>query len=128
MVYFKFVNNEMKGSENKKRSCVDRIISLFLRSFLPMANPDFDRLYKFVNIWYIEYDNFEHYTLREVGLDINNYVIVKAPFKNNFGYWTDSNMTEKSFASHFNIEYINKDDFENVWKEGIGKGIDRTGS
>jgi hypothetical protein len=92
-------------------------LSCFLQMFVPKANPDFDTLFKYVNTWFIEYDAGEQCVLREVGLDKYDKVIVKAPFKNNYGFWTDNNLTIKEFVTQFNIEYINKNDFEYVWNQ-----------
>ena len=93
----------------------NRIVYPILSFILPKANPDFDHLYEKVHLWYLEYDDLNKYTCREIGIDDNNTVIVKAPYKNNFGYWTDNDMTLESYASHFNIEYIDKDEFDSIW-------------
>ena len=115
MRYFKFANRLVPNRNDKESSCMRKFVLFFLRIFLPKANPDFDTLFKYVNIWFIEYDAGEQCVLREVGLDKYDKVIVKAPFKNNYGFWTDNNLTIEEFVTQFNIEYINKSDFEYVW-------------
>ena len=117
MVYFKFANRMKKNKHDEEFSYIGRIIQFFLRTFIPKANPDFDCLYKYGNTWYIEYDIGEQYAYREVGLDKYDKVIVKAPYKNNYGFWTDNNLTIDEFVTHFSIEYISKDDFEYIWNQ-----------
>lgn len=117
MEYFKFANRLVPNRNDKESFCMWRFVLFFLKMFVPKANPDFDTLFKYVNTWFIEYDAGEQCVLREVGVDKYDKVIVKAPFKNNYGFWTDNNLTIKEFVTQFNIEYINKNDFEYVWNQ-----------
>ena len=113
--YIKFLNNKKPIDKERDSFFFNRIVYPILSFILPKANPDFDHLYEKVHLWYLEYDGLNKYTCREIGIDDNNTVIVKAPYKNNFGYWTDNDMTLESYASHFNIEYIDKDEFDSIW-------------
>ena len=84
---------------------------------------DFEQLYEDVHQWYLEYDELNKETCREIGIDSYNRVIVKAPYSNNYGYWADNNMTIEKYSSYFDIEYISKEDFESMWAIKIGNAI-----
>ena len=94
--YIKFLNNKKPIDKERDSFFFNRIVYPILSFILPKANPDFDHLYEKVHLWYLEYDDLNKYTCREIGIDDNNTVIVKAPYKNNFGYWTDNDMTLES--------------------------------
>lgn len=55
------------------------------------------------------------YTNREVGLDKNGEVIVKAPYKKSLGFWVDEDLTLKDYSDSFEIHYVNKSEFERLW-------------
>lgn len=116
MKYFKFpiVKKQLKVEE--KNTLVSKILN-FLFSFLPKSNPQFDNLIEFVDVWYIEYDDINDYVEREVGLNIGKEVIVKMPFKKEYGYWLDTDMKFKDFQNTFNIEIIENTEFEIKWNE-----------
>ena len=59
----------------------------------------------------------------KIGIDNNSRVIVKAPFLNNYGYWTDNNMTLKTYSSYFDIKYIDKEIFDFIWGLELGAKI-----
>ncbi|MFI0428505.1 hypothetical protein [Mariniflexile sp. HMF6888] len=52
---------------------------------------------------------------REIGMDKDGRIIVKMPFKNNYGYWTDNNLLLADFKGHFETIEISRDSFENHW-------------
>ena len=52
---------------------------------------------------------------REIEMDKNGGIIVKMPFNNNYGYWTDNNLKLEDFKSHFVTSEIGRDTFENYW-------------
>ena len=71
----------------------------------------------------MEYDDLNKDTCREIGIDKNNRIIVKAPYLNNYGYWTDNNMSLEMYSSYFNIKYIDKDIFDSIWRLKLGAKI-----
>ena len=119
MVYFKFLFNNKINEE--KTSFKEKVIGFILSHVLPNANPDFDNRYKDVVTWYIEYDDKNCCPCREVGVDLNDNAIVMAPYKKNYGYWMDTNMTIETYTNQYDIIYINKNIFENIWEKSIKK-------
>jgi hypothetical protein len=86
-----------------------------LTSIIPKANPDFDYKIDLVENWLVELDCETGIPEREIGIDKNGQVILKMPFKNNYGYWTDNNLLLKDFKEHFTTSEISKESFENHW-------------
>lgn len=82
---------------------------------IPEANPDFDKKIDDVKVWLVECGS-EGIATREVGVDFNDQVIVKMPFNNNYGYWTDNSLTLRDFKERFQAEEITPDFFEQKWK------------
>lgn len=114
MIYFKF-NCLIPKSENKYsflENFLDKVFSLII----PKANPDFDGKYQNVSCWYIEYDDINNYSNREIGLDEEGTVIVKGPYGKNLGFWTDTDLTLDDYKK-FNIEMITIDEFEKFWEQ-----------
>lgn len=52
---------------------------------------------------------------REIGLDKDGTVVMIMPWKDNYGYWTDSNFNLKDFIIGFNFSEIENEDFEQKW-------------
>ena len=115
MIYICFLDDNKPNHKERENSFFEKIFSSFLSFIIPKANPDFDHLINNVHMWYLEYDDLNKYTCREIGIDNNSRVIVKAPFLNNYGYWTDNNMTLKTYSSYFDIKYIDKEIFDFIW-------------
>ena len=116
MKYFKFKKNigkEIKKSSIHESSIWD-CIHWILSKLIPKANPDFEKKYKNIDTWYIEYDDEKHFTTKEIGIDKDGNVIVKAPFYNNFGLWVDSDMKYEDYLS-YDICVITKNDFNLLW-------------
>ncbi|HEV8506722.1 MAG TPA: hypothetical protein VGQ53_15030 [Chitinophagaceae bacterium] len=99
----------MKNSFTKS---VIRILS----KFLPAANPDFDQKIDDVKFWLVEWDSETGIPEREVGLDGDSRVIMKMPFKNNYGYWTDNNLRLSDFRELFKVSEISMESFEEQWR------------
>jgi hypothetical protein len=81
----------------------------------PMANPDFDHLYRDVRLWWLEIDA-EQLPTRELGFDAQGELIVAAPIGPNYGFWTDSGEPIESG----DYQEIEATDFEKVWEEFNG--------
>lgn len=91
-------------------------MALWIKPLLPNGNPDFDGLYDKVKTWYIEYDDENEYTNREIGIDKNDKVIVIAPYKRNLGVWVDSDLTLDDYR-RFDINTVSSNEFNNYWEK-----------
>ena len=118
MDYFKF--SDLSRTKMNKSRFIDKVVVFVLSLFIPKANPDFDEKIRHVVLWYIEYDTNINCAIREIGVDSDNRIITKAPYHNNLGYWTDSDMTIGDYDSQFSLIKIKKSDFESVWNCEIG--------
>ena len=87
-----------------------------LTTIIPKANPDFDDKINKVQYWLVECDNDTGIPKREIGLDKEGRVILKMPFKDNYGLWTDNNLLLNDFKEHFVVSEISKDSFEQSWE------------
>ena len=79
MQYF-YITNVLKD-EKPKDTCFEKMANWLLRHFVPIANPTLEHNLDYVKEWYIEYDDVEEYTNREVGVAENGSVVFKAPFE-----------------------------------------------
>ena len=114
MLYFKFKNSE-KNIVDEENSFFYTILGKFLKVIIPKSNPIHNNLFDDVNVWLIEYDEINKYTNREIGLDLDNNVIVKSPYKENLGLWTDEDLSFDDYKK-FHISYTTKIEFEKLWK------------
>jgi len=97
-----------------KRSIKSLITNLLIK-IIPQANPDFERKIENVIYWLVECELKSGVPQREIGLDEQRRAIMKMPYKNNYGYWTDNNLLLKDFKEHFNVSEITKEAFEQQW-------------
>ncbi|TGD59381.1 hypothetical protein [Flavobacterium humi] len=116
MKYFKFSQPKKKLGVNKKETIISKILN-FAFSFIPKANPKYDKLIQFVDVWYIEYDDVNECIEKEIGLNENYQVILKMPFQNEYGYWLDTDMKFEDFQNRFGIEKIDEPEFFKKWNE-----------
>jgi hypothetical protein len=63
-------------------------VAKILRRLVPLANPDFDLAYQSVTLWWLEIDE-DGQVRREIGFDAGQRPIAIAPFRENFGVFTD---------------------------------------
>lgn len=103
---------EVKGFINRS---VKSLTKGLLKMIFPIANPDFENKIDNVKYWLIECEIESGIPLREIGLDEQQQVILKMPFKNNYGYWADNNLLLNGFKEHFNALEITKENFEQQW-------------
>ena len=118
MIYFKFNNTSNKNENPSNPTFKNRLLYCVIKHlfwFIPKTNPDFDSSYENVRTWYIEYDDVNDYTNREVGIDFNGKVIVKGPYQRNLGFWTSEDTTYRQFVLEFDISHIKKEEFEIMW-------------
>lgn len=97
-----------------KRTLKKAIIGL-MSSIIPKANPDFDNKIDLVKTWLVELDSDTGIPEREIGLDKKGQIILKIPFINNYGYWTDNHLLLKDFKEDFRASEISNADFEKYW-------------
>lgn len=98
-----------------KRS-LKKVLVGILTKVIPKANPDFDDKIDEVQYWLVECDNETGIPEREIGLDKEGRVIIKMPYKDNYGYWTDNDLLLNDFKEHFVVFEISKDSFEQNWE------------
>ena len=115
-IQFKAPKTEQKTQSDRivKRTFKNVIVGI-LTSIIPKANPDFENKIDLVENWLVELDIETGIPEREIGLNKNGQVILKMPFKNNYGYWTDNNLLLKDFKKLFSTSEINYADFEKYW-------------
>lgn len=128
MKYFSFKTKQGETADANKlygkrllQRFFDRALIFFLNKVccIPRANPDFDDMYYRVKTWYVEYDEENNYTNREVGLDSNGEVIFKAPYKKDLGFWVEKDLTLKDYSDSFEIHYVNKSEFDMLWTKTL---------
>jgi hypothetical protein len=86
-----------------------------LTTVIPKANPDFEGKIDNVKYWLVELESETGIPQRELGLDIEGRTILKMPYKDNYGYWTDNNLLLDDFKKYFPVKEIDKTDFETKW-------------
>src|SRR5690606_28769510 len=110
---FLLFKSPWEKAENIKFNFIERIIFALKLS----SNPDYDR--NKINdaiYWIVEFDE-DGIPIREIGLDENDNVILKIPYKKNYGYWIDNNMKYQDFISHFDAKKIDEKYFNEKWQE-----------
>jgi hypothetical protein len=85
------------------------------------ANPDFYDQFPLIKRWYVELDE-SGAAVRELGFDVEGRAILAAPFRGNFGFWTDAN---PPFPDEGAIP-IGADAFESAWA-GFIRGFQGAG-
>ena len=122
MKYLEFrLTNKNKNYENKnlfKKMLFD-LLEFLLEKIIPISKPIQSKLIDKVEYWMIEFEILSGNPIREIGLDINKNVIVKFPFKNDYGYWLDNNLTLNDFIAKFETKEIKQTDFEENWMKII---------
>lgn len=118
MLYFKFIEPK-KISSTEKDGIFWIVLSKILSMLIPKSNPDFDKEIDLAYEWYIEYNDTENYIEREIGLDENRNVILKMPYKKNYGFWLDTDLEINYFFTHFKAESISENEFSKKWDELI---------
>jgi hypothetical protein len=120
-MYIQFADPKGKPSAapGRLQSMIDNVVEVFgkaLKAIIPKANPDFDNLIvQKVECWKVEFDLENNETSREIGLDSDGNPIVAMPLGNNYGLWTDNNLTLEDYES-FNPTRITAGNFEKDWQ------------
>lgn len=77
---------------------VENSLTKILTTIIPKANPDFDDKIQNVRQWILEVDEDEGTPEREIGLDDKGNVMMIMPWKDNYGFWTDSSVQVDELA------------------------------
>ena len=110
--YIQF-EEQISDKQTSKKGLFARILT----KILPSANPDFeDKIFE-VQYWLLELDSETGIPKREIGLNKKGQAILKMPFKRNYGFWTDNNISLKDFEKSSDVSEISKDSFEEVWEQ-----------
>ena len=115
MIYSEFKENKRNFGGKNNNSLFKRLIISLMSIFIPKANPDFEDLIDLVDKWLVEYDDLEKYVNREIGIDSNGIVIMKMPYKMNYGYWIDTEFDLEYLENTFTCKEIDAETFENNW-------------
>lgn len=122
MEKYSYIQFEVKSSENqssKQNNLFRKVFSTAISKLIPIANPLFENRFELVKIWLLEIENESGFINREVGLNENEDCIIILPFKNNYGYWLDTNMRLEDLKSQFFITEITEFLFEKKWADFI---------
>ncbi len=117
--YIQFDAPKSESQATKKgqiKNLLKKALIAILTKIIPKANPDFEDKIDEVQHWLVECDIETGIPEREIGLDKEGRVILKMPYKDNYGYWTDNNLLLNDFKEHFVVSEINKDRFEQNWE------------
>ena len=115
-VYIEFEHPKGKTFPEPSRfqRMIENTVSKILTIIIPKGNPDFEHMIQDVKFWVVEYDMTENIAQREIGFDKNKNAIVAMPLKENYGFWTDNNLTLEDFES-FKPKSIDSAGFETNW-------------
>lgn len=97
------------------KNSLKKVLTGILITIIPKANPDFDQKIDEVRYWLVEFDVETGIPEREIGLDKEKRVILKMPYKDNYGYWTDNSLLLNDFKKHFVVSEISKNSFDESW-------------
>ena len=96
-----------------------KIIIKILSTFIPVANPDFKEIFDNVAEWLVEINSDNKRPEREIGLDKDGQTILIMPWRANYGFWLDTNITLDHFRVNFKAIDIDKINFETKWNAFI---------
>ncbi|MBC6993506.1 hypothetical protein QWY85_16235 [Neolewinella lacunae] len=101
--------------ERLKRTMENAVVKI-LTTIIPKANPDFEHLLDKVDHWKIEFDKTENAAWREIGFDKDGVSIVAMPLGDNYGFWTDNQLTMDDYEN-FDPKLITKEEFDSDWTD-----------
>lgn len=93
-----------------------KLFERIVTTIIPKANQDFDDKIDKVKLWLVEFDTETGIPQRELGLDMEGKTIVKMPYKDNYGYWTDNHLLLHDFRKRFQVKEIDGKFFEEKWE------------
>lgn len=123
--YIKFTDTPSTPDVKKKNNRKAKILKTIL-FFIPESNPEYDEIICDVAEWQLEIDPTDNLPTREIGKDINGKIILIMPWRDNYGYWTDNNITIDYFKDHFKATNIDKSEFDKNWDAFAKNNPDNT--
>ena len=108
-------DGERLGGQNRFSKTIKYSLKNVLTAIIPKSNPDFDDKIQDVQQWILEVDDEEGTPQREIALDGQGNVVMIMPWKNNHGFFTDSNVRVEELAKSYEIDFVDKDYFEHLW-------------
>ena len=114
-VCIQFATVDNTGKESFFRRSIKNLAAAVLTKIIPAQNPDFENQIDNVQHWLVECDKETGVPQREIGLDREGRVLMKMPFNDNYGYWTDNNMLLDDFREHFKVSEITQEEFNRQW-------------
>src|SRR5690349_4870371 len=115
MIYIKFKTDEIVTTSGQPTETswleknVEKLIVQILTTIIPKANPDFDSKIQNVREWILEVDEDEETPEREIGLDDKGNVMMIMPWKDNYGFWTDSSVQVDKLAKSRDMTFGDKE-------------------
>lgn len=119
-VYIKFRTNEITSDserptgQNRFGQTFKDLLTKLLTTIIPKANPDFDDKIRDVRQWILEVDDEEGTPEREIGLNENGKVMMIMPWKNNYGFWTNSLVQIDDMSKTHEMNFVDKEEFERL--------------
>ena len=123
LIYIKFKTDEIVTDSGQPTGTswlaktVENSLTKILTTIIPKANPDFDGKIQDVRQWILEVDEDEGTPEREIGLDDKGNVMMIMPWKDNYGFWTDSSVQVDELAKSRDMNFGDKEEFERLWDE-----------
>jgi hypothetical protein len=122
-IYIKFTDTSATPEAKKKSRWRIKLVTTIL-FFIPKANPEYEGLIDDVAEWQLEIDPSDNLPIREIGKDLNGNTILIMPWLDNYGYWTDNNITLDYFKDHFKATDLDKAEFKKNWDAYANKNPD----
>ncbi|MEP7317721.1 MAG: hypothetical protein ABI921_03245 [Panacibacter sp.] len=123
--YIKFntPTSDHMGTISKATNIFRKLIDSVASTFIPKANPDFDPLIDNVFEWLLEINVDDKKPNREIGIDQQGQTVMIMPWRSNYGYWSDNEITWDYFIEHFKAVDIQKAKFEIRWNDFIEQSV-----
>ena len=119
------IANSRQRTEGSLTQTVENALTKILTVIIPKANPDFDHKIGEVKEWILEVDDEDGTPIREIGLDDRGFVTMIMPWKDNYGFWTDSPVEIDRLAKSREMVFSDKEEFERLWKEFEARTMSR---
>lgn len=113
-VYLAFKHPNQHDTVEESKSGLEDFIVKVLEALIPVGNPDFEDQLNKVDHWAIEYDKDKEDTIREIGYDKNNKVLLILPLNNNLGYWSNNNFSLEDYHK-INAQEVSEEEFDKDW-------------
>ena len=121
MKYFKF-ESPTNDAKEENPSIFKRMLYKALDFMINAIGDGYEEeKFNLVKTWYIEYEEETQSTCREIGVDTNGDVQVKAPFNGVYGYWVDADLTLEDYRK-FGMTSVDFKTFQQIWFSSVIQG------